>query len=326
MRGAPALRLQAPGAGGIIPAYAGSTRRPQPPRGCRRDHPRICGEHSRVRLPLMDTLGSSPHMRGARRDGAALDVQVGIIPAYAGSTPSTRPSAPRAWDHPRICGEHKRGKVAELAGEGSSPHMRGARHGAGVGHVGAGIIPAYAGSTARGRGCVACVWDHPRICGEHMHRWTLSRRKKGSSPHMRGARLVVPAPEGDSGIIPAYAGSTRWWSWSRTRGGDHPRICGEHLGLSPMNVEVKGSSPHMRGAHPAALQVGVRAGIIPAYAGSTLDYLSLFTRDKLILFDSQGSDIGKEGEAAARLVTSRTELSCIMVFTGFAPSLFRWPD
>ena len=71
----------------------------------------------------------------------------GIIPAYAGNT--QRPVDRPTWcqDHPRVCGEHSR-PAGLVAGElGSSPRMRGTLDVELVGHVLAGIIPAYAGNT-----------------------------------------------------------------------------------------------------------------------------------------------------------------------------------
>ena len=50
---------------GIIPAYAGSTSRARRSSRTRRDHPRVCGEHTRTGSPSMTGLGSSPRMRGA---------------------------------------------------------------------------------------------------------------------------------------------------------------------------------------------------------------------------------------------------------------------
>ncbi|ERH20062.1 hypothetical protein HMPREF0043_00191 [Actinobaculum sp. oral taxon 183 str. F0552] len=50
-------------------------------------------------------------------------------------------------DHPRIRGEH---------GANTSKTRRGA-----------GIIPAYAGSTSRSSAICFCCTDHPRIRGEH---------------------------------------------------------------------------------------------------------------------------------------------------------------
>ena len=50
---------------GIIPACAGSTAEGGRAQRHHEDHPRMRGEHSRVRLPVTETLGSSPHARGA---------------------------------------------------------------------------------------------------------------------------------------------------------------------------------------------------------------------------------------------------------------------
>ena len=217
---------------GIIPAYAGST--------------------TDVVCASVEYEGSSPHTRGARwtargrrpppgdhprirgeHDWPCLvrDQELGIIPAYAGSTPhhtihceSSEGSSP-----------HTRGALSGPAercasGPGSSPHTRGALrrtpcasssardhprirgeherlHGAGE-PLG-GIIPAYAGSTIAGV-LLHCLYQ-------------------GSSPHTRGARMAAPA-----------CPTARW---------DHPRIRGEHLRA--------GSLLH------------IIQGIIPAYAGST---------------------------------------------------------
>ena len=86
MRGAPLPHGAAVAVHGIIPAYAGSTRRSRA-RCCRkRDHPRVCGEHSRLAHSLPFLLGSSPRMRGAPLHKEERVRTLGIIPAYAGST------------------------------------------------------------------------------------------------------------------------------------------------------------------------------------------------------------------------------------------------
>ena len=73
---------------GIIPAYAGNTRSTQARDTPPWDHPRICGEHSRRSMRMTWFSGSSPHMRGTL--GRSVDDlrSDGIIPAYAGNTPS----------------------------------------------------------------------------------------------------------------------------------------------------------------------------------------------------------------------------------------------
>ena len=71
---------------GIIPAYAGSTFGLWISSEISRDHPRVCGEHNFTHSFQIVALGSSPRMRGAQDWKKPIKVQVGIIPAYAGST------------------------------------------------------------------------------------------------------------------------------------------------------------------------------------------------------------------------------------------------
>ena len=91
-----------------------------------------------------------------------------------------------------------------------------------------GIIPAYAGSTAPVRMVLPRKTDHPGIRGEHGLSRVVQNRHYGSSPHTRGALGAAGAAAGVSGIIPAYAGSTRFSVPRHERPRDHPRIRGEH--------------------------------------------------------------------------------------------------
>ena len=164
-----ALRGARPGRGadGIIPACAGSTRRPPPRKTRAGDHPRMRGEHGvafgRPRL----FAGSSPHARGARLEGAVHHVLAGIIPACAGSTRDKGAFAARGWDHPRMRGEHPTRSRRRARPAGSSPHARGAPDCQYCPHAVVGIIPACAGSTSRRRWPRRCSGDHPRMRGEH---------------------------------------------------------------------------------------------------------------------------------------------------------------
>ncbi len=111
---------------GIIPAYAGSTMWTYPPPRWSPDHPRVCGEH-RISSCFRNAMtGSSPRMRGAPAPGARSCAPGGIIPAYAGSTTSRRTVQTQWQDHPRVCGEHIRGRQEKGRPRGSSPRMRGA--------------------------------------------------------------------------------------------------------------------------------------------------------------------------------------------------------
>ena len=278
---------------GSSPHTRGARRRrarTPPPGG---DHPRIRGEHPAGRRAARDADGIDPRIRGEHWFSRVQRVlSSGIIPAYAGSTPSHIPPSVSAQDHPRIRGEHG------LSVQSLTPC--------------AGIIPAYAGSTlhlrylhepsagssphTRGarstRGWTAGTsWDHPRIRGEHL-RWRRMRSL--------GTR-----------IIPAYAGSTYRCQTDIGKSLDDPRIRGEHYrqdeepdyrpGIIPayagstrtggvVLILAPGSSPHTRGApaapsrpsssprdHPRIRGEHFKRnrrrakgdGIIPAYAGST---------------------------------------------------------
>ncbi len=70
----------------IIPACAGSTRWSSRRRCPPRDHPRMRGEHLAGAEVTVQTVGSSPHARGALDAVPDLHRADGIIPACAGST------------------------------------------------------------------------------------------------------------------------------------------------------------------------------------------------------------------------------------------------
>ena len=133
--------------GGIIPAYAGSTRAQSCTASPAPDHPRIRGEHSFRDKRGGAYDGSSPHTRGARRDPSRIPWVSRIIPAYAGSTLIPCSRATSSSDHPRIRGEHDLRPCFIGQTAGSSPHTRGAPGSSSPARRRRGIIPAYAGST-----------------------------------------------------------------------------------------------------------------------------------------------------------------------------------
>ena len=186
-------------------------------------------------------------MRGTHAGLPVRTVASGIIPAYAGNTRPAFPNRPTSWDHPRVCGEHGSGLTFGLFCTGSSPRMRGTPA-AGINlPQGKGIIPAYAGNTQRYFTTVQPFRDHPRVCGEHTMREQMDYFNQGSSPRMRGTRCKQVAASVHHGIIPAYAGNTRFHPFDAIQVGDHPRVCGEHNSISSLLLSLSGSSPRMRG-------------------------------------------------------------------------------
>ena len=172
-----------------------------------------------------------------------------------------------------MCGEHKTCQNLLCMSAGSSPHVRGARHGSGRWNQSRGIIPACAGSTPKVTLCMRCVRDHPRMCGEHTLVGIGAGFAVGSSPHVRGAQEGHQARLQGHGIIPACAGSTRPIRARLSRPWDHPRMCGEHNKHPDRVPPVKGSSPHVRGARWRRTRRPMMDGIIPACAGSTEDMI-----------------------------------------------------
>ena len=248
-RGAPASRGSRPPTCRIIPAYAGSTPPHPTAPSSTPDHPRIRGEHGGGPPGGPCVRGSSPHTRGALWRRVCRGRGGGIIPAYAGSTGCGISLAPSVEDHPRIRGEHSGSPGRRGRSSGSSPHTRGARIPTPHPHPQPGIIPAYAGSTRSSPESTVC--------------------SVGSSPHTRGARVLGGWRGRRRRIIPAYAGSTCRWVRLLRRSRDHPRIRGEHAGDDDATTELKGSSPHTRGALLGGQELAVGERIIPAYAGST---------------------------------------------------------
>ena len=155
------------------------------------DHPRIRGEHATTRSKRLLTNGSSPHTRGARTKCTLKWSLRRIIPAYAGSTVPIVLIATALADHPRIRGEHDQEYDQGKKNGGSSPHTRGARFRQRRQDPVERIIPAYAGSTVSAWRPRTTESDHPRIRGEHPQGRRNPAASAGSSPHTRGARVVI---------------------------------------------------------------------------------------------------------------------------------------
>ena len=213
---------------GIIPACAGNTFSRNYWFVRARDHPRVCGEHPLPAGFSPASTGSSPRVRGTLLLVLLGVLECGIIPACAGNTPCSKTSACRSWDHPRVCGEHFRGRRRRHHGRGSSPRVRGTPAVPETLLHPAGIIPACAGNTISSKASWMARRDHPRVCGEHVITSANKAEASGSSPRVRGTLRIVRRFSTCQGIIPACAGNTGRSSCAAPGLGDHPRVCGEH--------------------------------------------------------------------------------------------------
>ena len=255
--------------GGLIPARAGKTAgRTRSPETCSA-HPRACGENGHFLRAHRASPGSSPRVRGKRRGGFVWGWCRGLIPARAGKTP-TPPGGRASWTaHPRACGENVGVIEGTLGPVGSSPRVRGKLVAVLPPHHHAGLIPARAGKTRRGRATHPCRTAHPRACGENVRSKAKPRARPGSSPRVRGKRAGGEAVDDRGGLIPARAGKTRTPARLHTMEPAHPRACGENAYEWVKNLFSGGSSPRVRGklVKDAVFLCGGR--LIPACAGKT---------------------------------------------------------
>ena len=131
------------------------------------------------------------------------------------------------------------------------------------------ITPADAGKTKRGVLFGGRTKDHPRGCGENMHRKYRYSGATGSPPRMRGKLLRQCSYRSLSRITPADAGKTGSIRKASPSTQDHPRGCGENKKIvTPSGMET-GSPPRMRGKLFGRKFLGRRCGITPADAGKT---------------------------------------------------------
>ena len=252
----------------ITPAYAGKRRMKRPITTNAWDHPRVCGEKRPPDQHPGLSLGSPPRMRGkgAAVKGTVLDLR--ITPAYAGKRSETRISASTVRDHPRVCGEKMKSTTCRTMETGSPPRMRGKGPDLPPDVAAHGITPAYAGKSLPRVALGACIWDHPRVCGEkrreqrHWTQWpgdhprvcgektlagSSARRRSGSPPRMRGKVCCLRVRRGRIRITPAYAGKSSHSEKTVVLLWDHPRVCGEKSRVDSVHPLSVGSPPRMRG-------------------------------------------------------------------------------
>ena len=156
-----------------------------------------------------------------------------------------------------------------LSGSGSPPRMRGKECRQYMAHLSPRITPAYAGKSHLLRFHPRLRQDHPRVCGEKIHRVDGAESTSGSPPRMRGKAQGTDIFELAQGITPAYAGKRlRIFARYECRG-DHPRVCGEKEIAAGRDVAYWGSPPRMRGKVDEFISHGRDSGITPAYAGKS---------------------------------------------------------
>ena len=137
----------------------------------------------------------------------------------------------------------------QLREMGSSPRIRGKPEPHAQRRRAPGLIPAHTGKTHRVNQGFILSWAHPRAYGENVELPALSTQFRGSSPRIRGKRLL---PNGKAPDTLA-----------------HPRAYGENVVGVRASLRFWGSSPRIRGKHGCELIIDGCHGLIPAHTGKT---------------------------------------------------------
>ena len=232
-------------------------------------HPRVGGENERAREDAGIPWGSSPRGRGKRSTGLASSQPRRLIPAWAGKTRRSPPSARQPRAHPRVGGENVPYTNDGFGQRGSSPRGRGKRRSCDDHDVIEGLIPAWAGKTSGSRKTRDLSTAHPRVGGENVSLDKAGHGVFGSSPRGRGKQGDWSGLQRRVGLIPAWAGKTTASKLSSRPATAHPRVGGENMSITQRAMRTVGSSPRGRGKPPGTnfFMRGFR--LIPAWAGKT---------------------------------------------------------
>ncbi len=212
----------------ITPACAGTTSRSPRRTGPGTDHPRLRGDHPSTRRPARSSVGSPPPARGPPHLAGRRRGDRRITPACAGTTRWTGGYRSPPADHPRLRGDHLRGRHDCLRLRGLPPPARGPRRPRPRAGHRRRITPACAGTTTSWcRGPPASA-DHPRLRGDHAAAAWRVGSGSGSPPPARGPQVGEVDDDSGERITPACAGTTGTGGFRRWRRTDHPRLRGDH--------------------------------------------------------------------------------------------------
>ena len=239
--------------------------------------PRMRGERmQRVFLNRFNN-GSAPHARGTHRRADALRFRARFSPACAGNAAGRGRDGEPGAVQPRMRGERGLRNTLLQLEDGSAPHARGTRAGAGGAGSSRRFSPACAGNAGCRTGRELPAPVQPRMRGERVILTVLHSIGVGSAPHARGTPGAGgPAPKRHR-FSPACAGNA--WRWSSTGSTTpvQPRMRGERVPRSGRKHRNTGSAPHARGTHVLVAASNRADRFSPACAGNAKSRRSIRT-------------------------------------------------
>ena len=211
--------------------------------------------------------GLSPRGRGNRDYVEGVTDYGWSIPAWAGEPPAWAGARAALAVYPRVGGGTSGVGRCSCGPSGLSPRGRGNQGGCPIGLSAWRSIPAWAGEPSGGRQCVCVRGVYPRVGGGTDDNRALLRYSEGLSPRGRGNLPQAASPIPYRRSIPAWAGEPVLIRPRPVQGRVYPRVGGgTRVWRSAMLSDI-GLSPRGRGNPAQGLELRVRVGSIPAWAG-----------------------------------------------------------
>ena len=129
------------------------------------------------------------------------------------------------------------------------------------------ITPACAGKRRSDWIIRSIYWDHPRVCGEKFNLKEMSKTLLGSPPRMRGKVVGSEELPGVVGITPACAEKRTAEPQKPDANWDHPRVCGEKLGVGAARIGCGGITPACAGKRSQGFAVRLSTRDHPRVCG-----------------------------------------------------------
>ena len=228
----------------------------------------MCGEQNQLLMDQVPIPGSPPRVRGTAGFHFVFPHSRRITPACAGNSYPPHFMIFPMLDHPRVCGEQSRARGKRLFAIGSPPRVRGTATPVARQPRSHGITPACAGNSQALTLDLMRDEDHPRVCGEQLHRGSNRQRSVGSPPRVRGTAAPAIVQCQQARITPACAGNRFSNNLVHITVRDHPRVCGEQQRGGTKNVFSPGSPPRVRGTEGSGFGDVLDNRITPACAGN----------------------------------------------------------
>ena len=244
------------------------------PSGSRPVHPRVYGELSEKLRGPFTLPGSSPRVRGTRRQQGLIRFPQRFIPACTGNSITSGSSSSRIAVHPRVYGELRAATWRRLQDNGSSPRVRGTRISEEDIADRLRFIPACTGNSSSAMWPTPPTTVHPRVYGELDNRKTDRIKIRGSSPRVRGTLRPSSIRRGPRRFIPACTGNSRSPRPRQAAGSVHPRVYGELSTEARVGASTSGSSPRVRGTQIVRRLPIAHQRFIPACTGNSPQHSS----------------------------------------------------